>query len=142
MRFQLLQGVHQDDRGNTYRVETVKDSQGKVTGIRQPIITTKSDLVARFGAEKFRRLPDLDEVNQAPEEPEVPAPPPAPSVPVLRAGRRANKRFPGAAAAGLDVYVQADGSYNLYPQDNEAPALVEGLDKDGVKEFVNEYSER
>jgi len=59
MYFQLLHGVHLEDE-EKYEVVYKRDKQGVAQIESQPIFASESDLVANFGSDKFRLVPDAE----------------------------------------------------------------------------------
>ena len=55
MYFLLLQGTHLE-YGKKFQAETEQDNEGRLRIKNRPVIESKRDLVAAFGAEKFRLI--------------------------------------------------------------------------------------
>lgn len=140
MFFQLLQGLYQDAEGRTYRVEQVRDQDGKVVQEILPTIETNSDLISSFGSQKFRRLPDNEANNLVPKENGMGA---DPDVSGGSAHGDVTCNFPKAAQAGLKVYRQADGSYFVSDaHTNDVLNAGESLkSRVAVNKFIKKYLE-
>lgn len=137
MFFQLLAGMHREIDGTVYRVKTEASTKDGLVPVHQPIVESACDLVAKFGANKFRRISDTEAeslLGSAKKEKSG-------LVVVKSPGRDVTEKFPGAKNANLKVYLRRKGAYLVFDS-NDDPITAEGpINREALEELLEQFSE-
>jgi hypothetical protein len=165
MFFELQHGRHLEG-GVQYATKYEPDDEGKMQCVERPIVESHTDLVERFGPEKFRRLADSEvqdhlkklgrlpkkdggsgkkdttEDSQAKSDVAKAAEEGAKDV-LEPPGKDVTDRFPGASSKGLKIFRRARNEYLVMSVDEEEETCLteEPITKGRVEKLLKEWTD-